>query len=970
MGKKIKKKGRSAHKERRSTSGPNRSASEHSNPSADAALAEDLSVKDGKSCNHIDKSIDFDKIAWKIDSTLKCEDCRDNAGTGRRAGKGKVKQNRKREIRPDDSSPKSMWVCLQCGHVACGGPAGDKVPKSHALQHMRHSRHPCVIQFDSSLLCWCFSCNSLAPVHSDGMNEETDDSLSKIHNLIKEHLHKFGQVDVEDDYVGSSLESKNPGMVESSVSDITGYKVQGLINLGNTCFFNSIMQNILSMKILRNYFLNLNSSVGPLSMALKKLFYETRPEVDSKSCLNPKNFFGCICSKAPQFRGYQQQDSHELLRYLLDGLYTEELTSRNLASSHDEEVSSKLGPTFVDLVFGGQISSTVCCMDCGHTSIVYEPFLDLSLPLPTKKPPSKKAPISRSKRAKFPLKEGIKGRKFEERKKNDVVTSLSSEVESEPVRIPVEPPELSRTLNASGTHTDNVVTVADPCDFSWMDYCGDDISSDANSVFQCSDVEVTQACDEGQTSKGENTFESSVDVSSLNKKSEVKPESNSEKSIGLDVPTHSQDSEVLLLSHKEEHGDKGMGVIEGENSSKNLVSGSEEIEDFDGFGDLFNEPEVTSHTTVRSKSFEEVEMALLAENSSESNQDEVDDTNSEVTIDSCLAFFTKPEILSDEHAWYCEGCSKILKGQKKRVRERIQQSSYENVHKTSLKSQPDMLGNGDENLPCKSDKDLSHSAIPQGLENGPVACNLNNFQGKDESSVTCDLGGERNDRVLDCSESLANGLGDHHEASRSDDDVFGLNNFKKVHQTSLLVAESSNAYFRNLNDQESSIEVHKTWKEDSQLCDRGEESDGSVGEEVDSESMKVKRDASKRILISKAPHILTIHLKRFGQDARGRLSKISGHVSFRETLNLRPYMDPRFKEDEKCWYHLVGVVEHQGTMRGGHYVAYVRGERNKRQSENDILNSVWFYASDAFVREVSFTEVLQSEAYILFYEKV
>jgi ubiquitin carboxyl-terminal hydrolase 16/45 len=34
------------------------------------------------------------------------------------------------------------------------------------------------------------------------------------------------------------------------------------------------------------------------------------------------------CRRAPRFSGYQQQDSHELLRYLLDNLRTEETKVR------------------------------------------------------------------------------------------------------------------------------------------------------------------------------------------------------------------------------------------------------------------------------------------------------------------------------------------------------------------------------------------------------------------------------------------------------------------------------------------------------------------------------------------------------------------------------------------------------------------------------------------------------------------
>ncbi|XP_039015578.1 ubiquitin carboxyl-terminal hydrolase 2-like, partial [Hibiscus syriacus] len=89
-------------------------------------------------------------------------------------------------------------------------------------------------------------------------------------------------------------------------------------------------------------------------------------------------------------------------------------------------------------------------------------------------------------------------------------------------------------------------------------------------------------------------------------------------------------------------------------------------------------------------------------------------------------------------------------------------------------------------------------------------------------------------------------------------------------------------------------------------CQSGESDD----EEIDSEDVKVKRNSTKRVLVNKAPPILTIHLKRFCQDVRGRLSKLNGHVNFRETINLRPYVDPRCKDADDCIYSLVGVVEH------------------------------------------------------------
>ena len=83
------------------------------------------------------------------------------------------------------------------------------------------------------------------------------------------------------------------------------------------------------------------------------------------------------------------------------------------------------------------------------------------------------------------------------------------------------------------------------------------------------------------------------------------------------------------------------------------------------------------------------------------------------------------------------------------------------------------------------------------------------------------------------------------------------------------------------------------------------------------------------------------------------------------------YCSNRCIVDEKYEYHLVGIVEYLGTMRGGHYVAYVRGgQRNRGKANQENESSTWYHASDAYVREVSLDEVLRCEAYILFYEKI
>jgi ubiquitin carboxyl-terminal hydrolase 16/45 len=111
---------------------------------------------------------------------------------------------------------------------------------------------------------------------------------------------------------------------------------------------------------------------------------------------NPRPVFNAVCKRAPQFKSMQQQDSHELLRYLLDGLQMEERDAlKKLAASSDGEstksestVASEktpplpLPPTWIEKTFGGELQWSTTCRECHHVSVVKEPFQDISLPVP------------------------------------------------------------------------------------------------------------------------------------------------------------------------------------------------------------------------------------------------------------------------------------------------------------------------------------------------------------------------------------------------------------------------------------------------------------------------------------------------------------------------------------------------------------------------------------------------------------
>ncbi|XP_048449128.1 ubiquitin carboxyl-terminal hydrolase 16-like, partial [Rhincodon typus] len=149
---------------------------------------------------------------------------------------------------------------------------------------------------------------------------------------------------------------------------------------------------------------------------------------------------------------------------------------------------------------------------------------------------------------------------------------------------------------------------------------------------------------------------------------------------------------------------------------------------------------------------------------------------------------------------------------------------------------------------------------------------------------------------------------------------------------------------------------------------------------------KVYTNARKQMLISSPPPILTLHLKRF-QQLGFNLRKINKHIHFPQVLDLAPFCALNCKNvAENCTnvlYSLYGVVEHSGTMRSGHYTAYVkvrtpssclteyamtRCTLSEFKGESPTGN--WFHISDTRVQAVPETKVLSAQAYLLFYERI
>lgn len=99
---------------------------------------------------------------------------------------------------------------------------------------------------------------------------------------------------------------------------------------------------------------------------------------------------------------------------------------------------------------------------------------------------------------------------------------------------------------------------------------------------------------------------------------------------------------------------------------------------------------------------------------------------------------------------------------------------------------------------------------------------------------------------------------------------------------------------------------------------------------------KEKRDAIKKLDISKLPPVLVIHLKRFyaDNDSNKSFKKRQNYVDFPlNDLEMLPYVARTEKNNgsnEKHKYNLYSVSNHYGTMESGHYTAFCKSVNLKK----------------------------------------
>ncbi|XP_050997297.1 ubiquitin carboxyl-terminal hydrolase 51 [Acomys russatus] len=281
-----------------------------------------------------------------------------------------------------------LHSCLSCVFFGC-------FTEKHIHSHAETKQHNLAVDLCHGVI-YCFMCKDY--VYDKDIEYIAKETKEKILGLlISTAIDDYQQsmsVEVEENQsAGESNEQENalvkPKKKRRKKTVYYSVGLRGLINLGNTCFMNCIVQALTHIPPLKEFFLSdkhkcMMSSPG-LCLACEMCSLFQAMYSGNQTPHVPYKFLHLIWIHAEHLAGYRQQDAHEFLIAMLDVLHRHSKDD----SIEQQGNNSNYCNCIIDQIFTGGLQSDLTCHECHGVSTTIDPCWDISLDLPSSYTPKR-----------------------------------------------------------------------------------------------------------------------------------------------------------------------------------------------------------------------------------------------------------------------------------------------------------------------------------------------------------------------------------------------------------------------------------------------------------------------------------------------------------------------------------------------------------------------------------------------------